>query len=83
MSYTVTWTPEARARLADIWLEGPNRDRISKAAHQIDEILRASGTAQAAFLHEGLWAIQIVPLSVVFSVSEPDRMIEVSFVRQV
>jgi hypothetical protein len=40
MKYTVLWTPDAEQDLAAAWLDAPDRQAVTEAAHALDQRLR-------------------------------------------
>jgi plasmid stabilization system protein ParE len=79
--YTVSWRPETKADLAEIWMNSTDRRLISAAANRIDELLSRDATSQGNDVHEGLRALAVDPLLVYFTVSEADRLATVWSVR--
>ena len=79
--YTVTWLEEAQAELAQIWVNAEHRQVITDAANDIDAELLNDAETKGQALSERLRALTIPPLHVLFRVSEPDRLVEVSSVR--
>jgi hypothetical protein len=81
MRFTVSWRPEVLADLADLWSVATDRPAITVAADQIDELLSHDATNLGVEVHEDLRALVAAPLTVYFSVSEPDRLVTVVAVR--
>lgn len=79
--YTVAWASGAEDDLADIWLRAGDPDAVTRAADAIDVQLAQNPGAQGIELREGLRALFIPPLRVIFAVSENDRRAEVLRVR--
>jgi plasmid stabilization system protein ParE len=70
MRYQVDWSPQAENDLAALWLDSTQRDAITRAAHEVDQLLRIdahqrgeSRTANSRILFE-------VPLGVIFHADE-------------
>ena len=80
--YTVVWVESAQSELADIWLSASNRSAVTAAADEIDRVLVTDANAQGVDVSEGLRAIFVHPLRVLFTVSDEDRMVEVLRVRR-
>lgn len=84
MKYTVHWKPSLKQRLAEIWLNAPNRRAVAEAANHIDRVLRLDPLRQGES-RQGertrLWVIP--PLAVVFEVHPSDLTVDVLSVRHV
>ena len=79
--YTVTWLKGAQGHLAQIWVDATDRQAVTEAANAIDRLLAVDPTAQGEEVSEGLRRLSVPPLHVLFSVREPDRLVEVATVR--
>ncbi len=79
--YTVTWLQGAQDHLASLWMQRPDRKRITQAANAVDQELAADPMSKGQPASEGLRTLHVPPLHVLFSVREPDRMVEVASVR--
>jgi plasmid stabilization system protein ParE len=76
MRYTVIWTPDALDQLADVWLRATNRNAVTQAAYQIDQILRDDpGSKGVEFYGDRL--LVVTPLQVIFVTRPDDRLVEV------
>lgn len=75
--YTVVWPKSVRDELADIWIEASNRNAVTAAANEIDVQLLRNALTKGLELHEGLRALFVPPLRVVFTVNEDDLIVEV------
>lgn len=76
MKFTVTWNPQAEAELAQIWLQPLDRNAVTNAAADIERILTFNPQEQG----EDYYGDRILiagPLAVVYTVSEPDRIVQV------
>ncbi|MBP86662.1 MAG: hypothetical protein CMJ64_08100 [Planctomycetaceae bacterium] len=71
---------DARDELAQIWLEVPASDRgsVTTAANRADRQLSTNPTAKAVYLSEGLWKLQVPPLTLYFDVSEDKLTVQVT-----
>jgi hypothetical protein len=76
--YTVTWVKSAQNELATIWTQATDRQAVTDAADAIDRELSVDAPTKGQPVSEGLRALVIDPLRVLFSASEPDRLVEVS-----
>lgn len=82
MRYTVIWLKDAEIELTEIWNDTRDRKEVSKASREIDRLLANDAGRRGKPLQEGLRALDIAPLRVIFSVKEEDRIVEVAFVRE-
>lgn len=82
MRYTVIWLKDAETELAMLWNSATDHKEISKASHEIDRLLAIDAERRGETLREGMRALEIAPLRVVYSVREEDRIVEVAFVRK-
>ena len=78
---TVIWSPDADGRLAQAWIDAPDRDAVTAAAHAIDAQLAVDPQTKGAEVREGLRSLSVPPLRVLFSVDEGDRKVHVLGVR--
>jgi len=76
MRYTVTWQPAQKQKLARIWLDSPNRRDVTAAANRIETLLAESPATEGDDFYGDRILIDR-PLGVIYSISEPDRLVEV------
>jgi hypothetical protein len=76
MPYTVIPGPGADDALAWIWLFASDRQAVSSASNKIDTILRRAPLAYGA-VHGKNRSLTVRPLTVLYRVSEPDRIVTV------
>lgn len=76
----VVWTQSALQQLAETWLEADDPSDITSAAHAIDRELSDDPRAKGSEVSEGLRALVVHPLRVLFSVAE-DEKVQVAGVR--
>jgi plasmid stabilization system protein ParE len=76
MPYTVVWLPTAQNELARIWLQAPDKQRVTAAANRIDQML-ASAASSLGQAHGSRRRVFIAPLEVIFQVSPDDCLVEV------
>ena len=74
---TVVWVESAEQELASIWLALPDRNKVSKATHQIDQALKRDAICEGVKLCEGLYAIECPPLRAIFEVLSEDNVVRV------
>ena len=79
--YTVVWLRDAIDELGGIWVTSLDRNAVTAASAEIDRELASDPTVKGKPLSEGLWVYDAPPLRAVYSVSDPDRKVEVSRVR--
>jgi hypothetical protein len=79
--YTVTWLKGTENRLIEIWMRTADKQAVTTAANAIDARLAKDPANQGSEVGEGLRSLYVPPLHVLFSVREPDRLVEVVSVR--
>jgi hypothetical protein len=75
--YTVTWVKSAQNELATIWTQATDKQAVADAADAIDRELSTDAPTKGQPATGGLRSFEIDPLQVLFSVSEPDRLVTV------
>ena len=80
--YTVTWVGSAQQYLAQLYLDAQDPQAVTDAAHVIDLLLAKDPIAKGTHVQEGLYSLDVAPLRVLYSVSEPDRLVQVASVRR-
>jgi mRNA-degrading endonuclease RelE of RelBE toxin-antitoxin system len=80
--YTVVWPKGARDELAELWLNAPHRDAVTAAANIIDFELSQDAATKGIEVAEGLRALFVLPLRVLFTVDDGNRLVEVARVRR-
>lgn len=83
MLFTVVWLDEAMDQLAQIWLDADDRAQIASSSNTIDALLSINPAMQGEVVAEGLRKLRVPPLSVLFSVREADRVVEVANVHAI
>ena len=81
MRYTVIWRPSAEADLAAIWTEARDRQTVSRAANQIDTLLRSAPTTSGESRSGDTRILVVPPLAVHFDVVADDRKVYVLTLR--
>jgi hypothetical protein len=79
--YTVVWLRDATDELGSVWLSAQDRNAVTAASAEIDRELANDATVKGKPLSEGLRVFDAPPLRAVYSVTEPDRKVEVARVR--
>ena len=75
MRYTVVWKPEAERRLAELWMESDNPERLAEAANLIE---RELAIAPASIGEQRIGSIRVVvvpPVGMYFRVNSEDRQV--------
>jgi len=80
--HTVVWSSAGIDQLAQLWIEAYDRDAVNAAAADIDRELAGKPEVKGEAVHEGLRAFESIPLYVLYTASEPDRMVRVVRVRR-
>src|SRR5436190_5916296 len=75
MTYTVTWSARALARLADVWLHASNRNAVTAASYAIDNILRDDPDLVGAHRFDTVREFHYPPLGIDFEVIEANRLL--------
>ena len=80
--YTVSWSPSAERRLAELWVENPLiKQEITRAADEIDAALAHEPNEIGIPTSARARLVCRPPLSVLFLTREPDRQVRVIFVK--
>jgi hypothetical protein len=77
MNYTVLWMPIAEQRLAAIWTNATDRTDVTRAAHEIDQILRFRPEEAGESRPNDVRILLEKPLGILFTVSPLDRCVSV------
>ncbi len=80
MRYSVMWTPSARAQLANLWMQSPDRQAITDSADRIDRQLQNDADTKGI----NWWPFRAYfndPLAVLFTVDPGDCRVWVVQVR--
>jgi len=81
MRYTVVWLPPARAALANLWLQAPDRQAVADASDRLDAALandpQSKGKRVGKFLVR-----EESPLAVLYHVDPGDRTVRVLSVKR-
>jgi hypothetical protein len=76
MRFTVTWQAAAEQELAEIWLRSAERNDIVRATDYIDRVLATEPLSQGEEFY-GDRILVVLPLAVTFTISEPDRRVQI------
>lgn len=77
MKYTVTWRPGAERRLAQLWIDEPNRHTIADAADALDRKLAIDPQHLGESRLDTTRVVFEGRLVELFDVNEADRMVSV------
>ncbi len=77
MRFTVVWEPQAYEDLAAVWLNAVDREKIVFLAESIDLELTVDPFWKSTELSEGLRALNLPPLKILFSVNVEDRLVDI------
>jgi hypothetical protein len=80
--FNVTWLKGTQDFLAELWVEGPDRQAIAEAADRIDAELANDAHAKGTAVSEGLRSLSMPPLHILYAVNEQDRLVEVVSLRR-
>ena len=76
MKWTVVWNPNASNQLADIWLRAVDRNAVASATAEIERAI-AQDPENAGFEYYGDRLYVVLPISAVYEISPPDRLVRV------
>jgi mRNA-degrading endonuclease RelE of RelBE toxin-antitoxin system len=83
-AYTVVWLQDAADQLIEIWLAASDRNEITAAVEALDQLLADDPIDwMSREVSEGLRAITVLPLRVIYVVRTPDRIVDVASVRYI
>lgn len=80
MKYTVVWTEDADAELAQLWLTANDKTRMTQAVNELERLLRESEAARNA---SGVGKRRILaasPIGIEFLVQDDDYLVTVTTV---
>lgn len=76
MRFTVIWSQFAQDQLADLWMNSGNRNAVTAAQHQIDQLLLVDPHLQGLQFF-GDRVLVVLPLRVRFFINWMDMIVEV------
>jgi hypothetical protein len=79
--FTVTWLKDIEGDLASMWMGASDRQSVEFAANRIDFELAIDADRKGGELSEGLRSLHVSPLYVLFTLREPDRLVEIVSIR--
>jgi hypothetical protein len=78
MKYTVVWKPAAEQELAALWNAATDRNALTAAAHQIDQILKVKPEEAGESRPAGTRILVVPPLVVRYKVELGDCLVSVA-----
>lgn len=78
MNFTVIWVPDAENELMVRWMNAPDRDAVTKAAHEIDSELRRHPGDVGESRPDGRRIMLVSPLGVYYRIDHGSRIVVVS-----
>jgi mRNA-degrading endonuclease RelE of RelBE toxin-antitoxin system len=81
--YTVTYARHALQELARLWLSAFDRRAITKAGHEVDQMLRDDASQKGSPVGSKYRQLVVGPIVIEFSVEEDDRTVTVWTVRHI
>lgn len=76
MRFTVIWSQSAQDQLALLWLNATDRNAVTVAQHQVDQLLRVDLDTQGIPFF-GSRLLLASPLHVLFTINWADMQVEV------
>ncbi len=81
--YRVEWDSYVEDELAEIWIVASDRDAVTAAQAAGDKLLSSDPYGAGTHVSEGLYRIRIPPLSMIYSIHEPQGIVDVESVRAI
>jgi plasmid stabilization system protein ParE len=81
MNYRVAWKRTARDMLAEVWLNAPDRNAVTRAANRIDLLLASDPLGHGESRSGGNRVLIVPPLTVYYRVDEAANKVIVLQVR--
>jgi hypothetical protein len=76
MRFKVIWSQRAQDQLALLWLNATDRNAVTAAQHQVDQLLRVDPDQQGISFF-GSRLLLVAPLHVLFTINTADMQVEV------
>jgi len=77
MRFAVIWRPAAERKLASLWITPEDRQAVTRAADDIDALLRDSPLDVGESRVSNIRILSVSPLTVYYDVHEPDLLVAV------
>jgi hypothetical protein len=81
--YAVEGLPAAEDELTRIWLRAGDRCAVTAAQARADRLLNQDPHGKGRHLSEGLYQINCPPLAISYTINDPNRSVEVTWVREI
>ncbi|MBV9125892.1 MAG: hypothetical protein JO112_21285 [Planctomycetes bacterium] len=78
--FAVEWVADAATELARIWIGAGDRAAVTAAQNQIDKLLERDPVGNGQHRSEGLYRIDVSPLSCTYTIDDVGRRVEVTWV---
>jgi mRNA-degrading endonuclease RelE of RelBE toxin-antitoxin system len=75
MRFTVLWTPTAERDLAELWLNGPDREAIRSAADTLESLLRNDAHSCGESRYGPLRIAHAAPLGIDFEIDQDGQTV--------
>jgi hypothetical protein len=75
--YTVVWNDDTLEQLARIWVRSADKSAVTAAVAELDSRLSRDAPTKGTDILHGIRSLSATPLRVLFTVSEPDRLVRV------
>jgi hypothetical protein len=77
VTWTVHWSEEAEGRLAASWLASPDRNAVTRAAHEIENVLEMFPTSAGKAIFDNVREYSCPPLDVEYEVNDAEHAVYV------
>jgi hypothetical protein len=81
--YTAVWLESSLDDLARFWIKTVHRQALTDSADLADDYLATDAHLKGEPLSEGLRAVTVGLLRLYFVVREPDRVVEIAYVKRI
>ena len=79
--FRVEWEPAAENELARVWLRSSDPSAVTAASARADQLLSNDPIHHGRYLSEDLYAVDVPPLVLTFTVDLGQRLVVVTWVR--
>jgi hypothetical protein len=77
MSYTVTFTPDARDALAEMWMNAADKEDLARAADEMERQLASDPFAVGESRVVDIRIVIVPPLAAYYDARKADRLVKV------
>jgi len=78
VNFTVTWDPDARRELHQIWVTAPNPAAVRTAVETAERLLATDPFGNGQHLVEDLWRAVFPPLLVYYTIDTTQQAVVIS-----